>query len=106
MRVDGSGLWIGESTLDVDALDPSDRKHTAKALGRQLASPTVVRALDQAGPEPRRRAFGSAWCSTDDKTAPHSIRWERLWLPIAGDDWRIAVHPRVAFLALCAGAVA
>ena len=26
-----------------------------------------------------------------------SIRWERLWLPIAGDDWRIAVHPRVAF---------
>jgi hypothetical protein len=72
------------------------RKHTAKALGRQLANPTVFRALDQAGLS-RGERIRLRLVLDDDKTAPHSIRWERLWLPIAGDDWRVAVHPRVAF---------
>ena len=67
-----------------------------KALGRQLANPTVFRALDQAGLS-RGERIRLRLVLDDDKTAPHSIRWERLWLPIAGDDWRIAVHPRVAF---------
>ena len=96
VRVDGSGLWIGESTLDVDALDPADPEKYGKALGRQLANPTVFRALDQAGLS-RGGRIRLRLVLDDDKTAPHSIRWERLWLPIAGDDWRIAVHPRVAF---------
>lgn len=96
VRVDGSGLWIGESTLDVDALDPSDPEKYGKALGRQLANPTVFRALDQAGLS-RGERIRLRLVLDDDKTAPHSIRWERLWLPIAGDDWRVAVHPRVAF---------
>jgi CHAT domain-containing protein len=96
VRVDGSGLWVGESTLDVDGLDPSDPEKYGKALGRQLANPTVFRALDQAGLS-RGERIRLRLVLDDDKTAPHSIRWERLWLPIAGDDWRIAVHPRVAF---------
>ena len=96
VRVDGSGLWIGESTLDVDSLDPTDPEKYGKALGRQLANPTVFRALDQAGLS-RGERIRLRLVLDDDKSAPHWIRWERLWLPIGGDDWRIAVHPRVAF---------
>ena len=78
------------------ALDPTDPEKYGKALGRQLANPTVFRALDQAGLS-RGERIRLRLVLDDDKSAPHWIRWERLWLPIAGDDWRIAVHPRVAF---------
>ncbi len=96
VRVEGSGLWIGSSTLDLDTLDPSEPEIYGKALGQQLANPSLLRALDQAGLT-RGDCIRLRLLLDDDVHAPHWIRWERLWIPIDGVQWPLAAHPSLAF---------
>ena len=96
VRFNGSGLWRGESKFHFDALDFGDPEKYGKALGRQLASPNVRSALETAGltrGEPIRLRL----LLDDDATVPRSIRWERMWLPVGGADWRLAASPNVTF---------
>src|SRR5207248_2521099 len=54
------------------------------------------RALDQAGVA-RGDEIRLRLSVDPDMKAPHSIRWERLWLPVNGEEWRVATNPRIAF---------
>lgn len=96
VRVGGSGLWKSEAQFNFDSLDPTDPVGYGKALGSQLASGNVLRALDQAGLTSGKR-IRLRLLLDDDVDAPHWIRWERLWLHTAGADWRLAASPTVAF---------
>ena len=96
VRFNGSGLWRGESAFDFDALDLSDPEEYGKALGHQLASPSVRAALETAGLT-RGESIRLRLLLDDDANVPHSIRWERMWLPIGGAPWRLATNPNVTF---------
>ena len=96
VRVEGSAPWKGESTFDFVSLDPGDPRAYGKALGTQLANPKFIRALDQAGLSRNENIRLRLWLD-DDPSVPHYIRWERAWFSIGGTDWRLAVHPQVAF---------
>jgi hypothetical protein len=96
VRVERSGLWKGESVFDFNSLDPIDPEVYGKALGKQLSSPSLLRALDQAGMT-RGTSLRIRLLLDDDSRVPHWVRWERVWFPFAGADWRVAVNPKTPF---------
>jgi len=96
VRVEGSGLWAGLSTLDLESLDPSDSRQYGISLGAQLANPSLMRALDQAGLT-RGDSIRLRLLLDDDLRAPHWIHWERLWIKIDREPWPIAAYPSIAF---------
>jgi hypothetical protein len=96
VRVENSGLWTGSSKLDLYSLDLSNPEAYGEALGAQLANPSLLRALDQAGLT-RGERLRIRLLLDDDVQAPHWIRWERIRLPIDGVQWPLASHPKFAF---------
>jgi hypothetical protein len=97
-QIDGSGLWTGESEFHFDKLDPGSqsKEEYGRALGRQLLNPSVTRALEQAGigrGDPVRIRL----LVEDKLTAPHWIRWERMYFHIGSADWPVAISPELPF---------
>ncbi len=101
-----SGNWTGRAEFMLDALDLTNPEQYGKVLWKQLtqSNPGMIRALDQAGLTRGASIRLRLWLDENESTAaptiPHWVRWERLWAKLGGDsdsDWRLAVHPRIAF---------
>ena len=97
-QIDGSGLWKGESTFDFSKLDPGTQSKEAygRELGRQLLNPSVARALEQAGVG-RGDPVRIRLLVDDDLSAPHWIRWERMYFRIGSAEWPVAISPALPF---------
>jgi hypothetical protein len=99
-QVDGSGAWLGESTIDAALNDPAilPPQEYGVTLARQLFNPAVERALHYAGVF-RGEASRIRLFLEDSPQTPHAIRWERLYIdvPQGGDPWPVATSPSVSF---------
>jgi len=99
-QVDGSGAWLGESTIDPALNDPAmlSPKEYGLTLAHQLFNPAVERALHYAGVF-RGEASRLRLFLEDSPQTPHTIRWERLYInvPQGGDPWPVATSPSVSF---------
>ncbi|MBL8220085.1 MAG: CHAT domain-containing protein, partial [Bryobacterales bacterium] len=95
-----SGVWQGESTIDLGEADPGRlaEPEYGIALGRQLINPAVERALVFAGAgngvPVRVRLFLEG-----EAARLHTVVWERMYLRLDENQaaWPIATAPHVAF---------
>jgi hypothetical protein len=97
-QIDGSGSWRGESVLEFDKLDPGKqtREEYGIMLGEQLLNPSIARALEQAGVGQGKRVRIRLLVD-EEVSAPHWIRWERLYLHIGAAPWPVAISPEIPF---------
>ncbi len=97
-QIDGSGSWRGESVFDFDKLDPGRQtgEEYGTMLGLQLLNPSIARALEQAGAGQGKRVRVRLLVD-EEVSAPHWIRWERMYLRIGAAPWPIAISPEVPF---------
>ena len=96
-RIDGSGLFRGEVTLNHARLGEvlDDPAQYGKLLGAQLLCESVSRALQQAlAKSPIVRLRLSLDGDIDER---YGIRWERMYVPIDGESWPVATAPRLLF---------
>ena len=99
-QINGSGLWTGESSFDFAIADPSvlTPEQYGIELGKQLINPPVGRALITAGASVEGAAeIAIRLLLEAAPSAPHTIRWERLFLPVGGAPWPVAISPKVSF---------
>jgi hypothetical protein len=98
-QIDRSGSWRGESEFHLDALDVrrQSMEDYGSALAGQLLNASIRRALEQAGiGQPGRRVRVRLQVD-EDVSGLNNVRWERLYLPIGGKPWPIAISPEVPF---------
>ncbi|MFN0166431.1 MAG: CHAT domain-containing protein [Bryobacteraceae bacterium] len=96
-RIEGGGLWSGESVLDYGALSAREGnpEEYGRELGRQLLNPKVARAfsvaLGKTGAVRIRLALDG------EPSRHHTLRWERMYWRVGDRDWPVATSPDLAF---------
>mgnify|MGYP001001606840 CR=1 FL=1 len=97
-QIDGSGSWRGESAFDFSKLDPGKqtKEEYGVELGRQLLNPSIARALEQAGAG-QGKPVRIRLLVDEEVSAPHWIRWERMYLRVGASNWNVAISPEVPF---------
>jgi hypothetical protein len=97
-QIDGSGSWRGESPFDFSKLDPGKqtKEEYGAALGKQLLNASVARALEQAGVG-QGKPVRVRLLVDEEVSAPHWIRWERMFLRVGGANWQVSISPEIPF---------
>ena len=97
-QIDGSGSWRGESAFDFGKLDPGKqtKEEYGVLLGKQLLNASVARALEQAGVG-QGKPVRIRLTIDEEVSAPHWIRWERMYLRVGGADWQVSTSPDIPF---------